>query len=134
MARLPQKKTSAKKKKKRTEGGNTAAVAGKAEAPEAKVLPKAEKEIVAKKKSGPVVKKTTAPVPKAAVTAHEKNFLQKTMQFLREVKTELKKVTWPSRKQTLGSTLVVMVLVLIIAFFLGAVDIGLSSLVKMVLQ
>ena len=47
---------------------------------------------------------------------------------------ELKKVTWPSRKQTLGSTLVVLILVTIIAFFLGAVDIGLSSLVRVVLQ
>ncbi|MFP4346842.1 MAG: preprotein translocase subunit SecE [Desulfococcaceae bacterium] len=56
------------------------------------------------------------------------------MQFLREVRAELKKVTWPSRKQTLGSTLVVIVLVMIIAFFLGAVDMGLSSLIRLVLQ
>jgi preprotein translocase subunit SecE len=62
------------------------------------------------------------------------NFLTKSLQFLREVKMELKKVTWPSRKQTIGSTVVVLVLVTIIAFFLGAVDIGLSSLVKLVLQ
>ena len=62
------------------------------------------------------------------------NFLTKSLQFLREVKMELKKVTWPSRKQTIGSTVVVLVLVTIIAFFLGAVDTGLSSLVKLVLQ
>ena len=47
---------------------------------------------------------------------------------------ELKKVAWPTRKQTLGSTLVVIILVTIIAFFLGAVDIGLSSLVKLILR
>jgi preprotein translocase subunit SecE len=62
------------------------------------------------------------------------NFLEKTLQFLREVKVELKKVTWPSRKQTIGSTVVVLILVTIIAFFLGAIDIGLSSLVRIVLQ
>jgi preprotein translocase subunit SecE len=55
-------------------------------------------------------------------------------QFLREVKTELKKVTWPSRKDTLSGTLVVLVAVFIIAIFLGIVDFGLSSLVKQLLR
>ena len=60
--------------------------------------------------------------------------LQKSLQFLREVKVELNKVTWPTRKQTIGSTLVVIILVIIISFFLGIVDIGLSSLIGVVLQ
>jgi preprotein translocase subunit SecE len=55
-------------------------------------------------------------------------------QFLREVKTELKKVTWPSRKDTLSGTLVVLVAVFIIAIFLGIVDAGLSNLVKQLLK
>jgi len=55
-------------------------------------------------------------------------------QFLREVKTELKKVTWPSRKDTLSGTLVVLVAVFIIAIFLGIVDSGLSSLIKALLK
>ena len=53
---------------------------------------------------------------------------------MREVKVELKKVAWPSRKQTMGSTLVVIVLVMIIAVFLGVADISLSSLIRVVLQ
>lgn len=56
------------------------------------------------------------------------------MQFLREVRTELKKVTWPSRKDTLSGTVVVLVAVIIIAIFLGIVDSGLSSLVKQLLR
>jgi preprotein translocase subunit SecE len=56
------------------------------------------------------------------------------MQFLREVKVELKKVAWPSRKQTMGSTVVVLVLVFIISAFLGVVDLGLSNLVRLVLH
>jgi len=56
------------------------------------------------------------------------------LQFLREVKAELKKVSWSSRKQTVGSTVVVIILVMIISFFLGTVDIGLSSLIHIVLQ
>ena len=55
-------------------------------------------------------------------------------QFLREVKTELKKVTWPSRKDTLAGTLVVLVAVFIIAIFLGIVDSGLSNLIKELLK
>jgi preprotein translocase subunit SecE len=57
----------------------------------------------------------------------------KSVQFFREVKVELKKVTWPSRKQTMGSTVVVLVLVIIISLFLGVVDFGLSSLIQWVL-
>jgi len=65
----------------------------------------------------------------------EKNsYLDRAIQFLREVKIELKKVTWPSRKQALGSTVVVIILVVIISLFLGVVDIGLSSLVSVVLR
>jgi len=55
-------------------------------------------------------------------------------QFLREVKTELKKVTWPSRKDTLSATLVVLVAVFVIAIFLGIVDSGLSNLIKELLK
>ncbi|MDA8404575.1 MAG: preprotein translocase subunit SecE [Desulfobacteraceae bacterium] len=54
------------------------------------------------------------------------------IQFFREVKFELIKVTWPSKKQTIGSTLVVIVFVFIISIFLGVVDIGLSSLVQLI--
>jgi preprotein translocase subunit SecE len=55
-------------------------------------------------------------------------------QFLREVKTELKKVTWPSRKDTLSGTAVVLVAVFIIAIFLGIVDSGLSNLISALLK
>jgi len=81
----------------------------------------------------PVVKKTYTPVSKAPAPK-EKNFIDKGIQFLREVKVELKKVTWPSRKQTMGSTVVVLVIVSIISLFLGVVDAGLSGLIRAVLQ
>jgi preprotein translocase subunit SecE len=55
-------------------------------------------------------------------------------QFLREVKTELKKVTWPSRKDTLSGTLVVLIAVFIIAIFLGIVDSVLSNAIKELLK
>ncbi|MFO7862285.1 MAG: preprotein translocase subunit SecE [Desulfosalsimonas sp.] len=55
------------------------------------------------------------------------------IQFLREVKVELGRVTWPTRKETVGTTAVVLVFVFIIAIFLGVVDMGLSSLVRLIL-
>lgn len=51
-------------------------------------------------------------------------------QFLRESKMELKKVKWPTRKELLASTAVVIVLVLVIAFFLGLIDFGLIKIIK----
>ena len=49
--------------------------------------------------------------------------------FFREVKYELKKVIFPSRDEVIDSTKVVVVLVLIIAIFLGGIDLLLSKLV-----
>lgn len=53
-----------------------------------------------------------------------------TKQFLVEAWQELKKVTWPSRKEALGGTGVVLFLVVVISIFLGLVDFGLSRLVR----
>ncbi len=60
--------------------------------------------------------------------------VESTKQFLREVKTELKKVTWPSRKDTLSGTAIVLFTVFVVAIFLGVVDSGLSNLIKMLLK
>jgi preprotein translocase subunit SecE len=60
--------------------------------------------------------------------------VQKIVQFLKEVRFELKRVTWPSRKETLAGTMVVVIIVLIVASFLGIVDFGLSELIKSVLS
>jgi preprotein translocase subunit SecE len=63
----------------------------------------------------------------------EPNFYQKSVEFLKEVKVELKKVTWPTRKQTTGTTVVVIIFVFVVAAFLGIFDLGLSKLVQVVL-
>ncbi|MBU1193450.1 MAG: preprotein translocase subunit SecE [Proteobacteria bacterium] len=61
------------------------------------------------------------------------NFFQRSMEYLREVKVELKKVTWPTRKQTTQTTIVVIIFVFVVAGFLGIFDFGLSKLVQIVL-
>lgn len=54
--------------------------------------------------------------------------------FFREVKTELKKVVFPSRDEVLGSTKVVIIMVLIVAIFLGIIDFLLSKFIGMVVR
>ncbi len=54
-------------------------------------------------------------------------------EFFTNVKLELKKVTWPSKKDAYASTTVVIVLVLLCAVFLGGVDMILSRLIRLIL-
>jgi preprotein translocase subunit SecE len=58
----------------------------------------------------------------------------KVTEFLQLVKAELQKVTWPTRKETYGSTVVVIVLVLMVAVFLWVIDTGLSALIQALLN
>ncbi|MDZ4245818.1 MAG: preprotein translocase subunit SecE [Dehalococcoidia bacterium] len=53
--------------------------------------------------------------------------------FLDEAKAELKKVTWPTRKQAIASTAVVIVVVIILSIFLSLVDLGLTKMIKLIL-
>jgi preprotein translocase subunit SecE len=62
-----------------------------------------------------------------------KVILEKTRQFLSGSRAELKKVTWPTPKQTLASTSVVIIISIIVSVFLGVVDFGLTKIIKMVL-
>ena len=61
-------------------------------------------------------------------------FLGRIQQFFREVAAEFRRVTWPTRADVTSSTVVVVVLVFIVAFFLWAVDVGLSWPVEKLLK
>jgi preprotein translocase subunit SecE len=128
VGRLLRKKTVKKKKKPAGDLHQTAPVNGSENQAAVDESQQVEK------KSKIVEVRKPATVSRPMPVQPKDNFVTRSFQFLREVKMELKKVTWPSRKQTIGSTVVVLVLVTIIAFFLGVVDIGLSSIVKVVLR
>ncbi len=51
-------------------------------------------------------------------------------QFLREVQAEMAKVTWPSFNQLVGSTIIVLILVVFFAVYLGAIDFVFARLAK----
>ena len=134
MGRIQRKKTSATKKKKQSaEKKSTTGV-------QQTVKNEVKKAAPGETASQGIIKKLALPAKKQTAASgqvalkRKDNIFGKTAQFLREVKVELKKVTWPSRKQTIGSTVVVIALVMIISVFLGTVDLGLSSLIRIVLQ
>jgi preprotein translocase subunit SecE len=55
-------------------------------------------------------------------------------EFVDEVLVEFRKVTWPSRQELVNSTAVVIVVTVVLAFFLGGVDIALTRLVERILR
>jgi preprotein translocase subunit SecE len=60
--------------------------------------------------------------------------LAKTKNFFDEVKLELEKVTWPARKETIATTWVVVFIVVLISFYLGACDLILAKLLRFFLN
>ncbi len=54
----------------------------------------------------------------------------KIVKFLKEVKGEFKKVTWPTKRELIGSTIVTIVVTLILSLFIGIVDRLLSLATK----
>lgn len=55
------------------------------------------------------------------------NLIQKSINFLKEVKVELGKVAWSSRQELMGSTIVVIVVTVAMSLFIGLIDISLSK-------
>jgi preprotein translocase subunit SecE len=53
--------------------------------------------------------------------------------FVREVMAELKKVSWPSRQETVESTSVVLMTVVLVTLFIGLCDMMLAKLLNMIL-
>ncbi|HET7225863.1 MAG TPA: preprotein translocase subunit SecE [Candidatus Eisenbacteria bacterium] len=58
----------------------------------------------------------------------------RTREFVKEVQVESTKVSWPSRQELRDSTLVVIVAVLIVSAFVGAVDQLLTMFVKVLFR
>ena len=135
MGRILRKKPTSLKKKKRHEDetpGAARASEDGAAGPKSGAAAGADAE--ADRKPALVPKKPQAAPAPVSATPPADNVYTRAVQFLREVKIELKKVTWPTRKQTLGSTAVVIVLVMIISVFLGLVDLSLGNVVRSVFK
>ncbi len=56
--------------------------------------------------------------------------MNKILTFLNEVKAEIRKITWPSRDDLIGTVIIVCILTITFAALLGAMDAGFGALIK----
>lgn len=56
------------------------------------------------------------------------------IQFFQEVRTELTKVTWPTREDFVGSVIITFILVTFFAVYLGLLDVCFSMLARFVFR
>lgn len=61
-----------------------------------------------------------------------KNLMEKIKRFYREVRSEMKSVSWPNKADMKEGTIVVLVMSAIVAIFLSLVDFGFSKIVEIV--
>ena len=55
-------------------------------------------------------------------------------QFLQQVRTEAAKIVWPTRRETLMTTLMVVIMAAVLALFFFGVDSAFSNLVQWLLS
>lgn len=69
----------------------------------------------------------------AEVAKRERNMtaFSRVKKFLREVRTELRKVAWPNRKELITYTIVVLVSVLVVSVYIYGVDVIVSGILRM---
>jgi preprotein translocase subunit SecE len=85
---------------------------------------------MAKKKSKKAAEKQAAQTPTNGLVGKVKEFID----FFEESKVEIKKVVWPSRKETITTCVAVLVVSVVIALYLGVVDLTLSKAVEAILS
>ena len=54
--------------------------------------------------------------------------------YIGQVVAELKKVSWPSKKQTIGKTILVIIVSTIVALYISGVDFALQSLMRFIIK
>jgi preprotein translocase subunit SecE len=59
-----------------------------------------------------------------AIVARPKQWVASTREFFRETAAEMKKVTWPTRNEVVGTTVVVLVATIVFALFLWGCDVA----------
>lgn len=77
----------------------------------------------------PKVKKILPPKKKTA-KKDKRNLAQSIGQYFSEVRSEFKKVIWPSRKETISASLVVFAAILFFVAYIGILDIVFAAMVK----
>ena len=129
MGRLQRKKSLAVRKKKKDKEASRASIPVKNKTDA--VLP--EDSVKAAKKQKAIAPRKPLSIAKPVPPQQKRTIISKTVQFLREVKMELKKVTWPTREEAINLTIIVIVVTFGMSAFLGIVDFLFSRLFALIL-
>jgi preprotein translocase subunit SecE len=60
--------------------------------------------------------------------------IRRLIEFFQESWQELKKVHWPSRKETYAATLVVIIVVVLVSVYLALIDLGLTKAIQAIVE
>jgi preprotein translocase subunit SecE len=85
-------------------------------------------------KAAPVKDDARKPDAKKKDAKKKSNFGQKAVRFIKDSFGELKKVTWPTRKEWLAYSEAVLVFVAIMTNIVGVLDTGMSNLLQLILK
>jgi preprotein translocase subunit SecE len=58
---------------------------------------------------------------------------EKIVKFLKETRAEMRKVTWPTRDELIGSTKIVIIATLVVTLFIGIIDQILTLIIRRLL-
>lgn len=60
--------------------------------------------------------------------------MQRILKFFREIGREMRKVSWPKKKELTNYTVTVLATVTFFAVFFAVIDLGISELIRIILE
>ncbi|MBR5222811.1 MAG: preprotein translocase subunit SecE [Clostridia bacterium] len=64
----------------------------------------------------------------------KKTILYRVIHFLRDYKSEIKKIVWPNYKEVIKNTGIVLIMCAVVGVLIWAVDFGLGKLIELILN
>ena len=68
-----------------------------------------------------------------AETKKKPNLFKRIIAYFRDLKSEIKKVVWPTKQATLRNTIVVLATIVVLGLFIVLLDLGFTSLLGLLL-
>lgn len=79
-------------------------------------------------------KKDQAPAKKSGKAKDQKKQPNKVAKYFKDLKSEFKKVVWPTKQQLMNNTAVVLTVIVSIGVVVGALDLGLGALLRFIVS
>lgn len=62
------------------------------------------------------------------------NWINKVSKFLRNVRSEVRKVSWPTQSEVITMTILILIMVILLSGYIGGVDIVYQRIIKQILS